>query len=57
MRRRSRAGSTCSSFANARVDDSSMPCTPAAVRRPTATATASSSSSSRGGRWRPDASR
>lgn len=41
-------------LANALVDDSSVPCTPAAVRRPTATATPSSSSRSNGGRSRPE---
>ena len=45
---RSLGGSTCSSFASARSDVSSMPVTAplVAVRRPIATATASSSSSS-----------
>ncbi len=50
-RRRSLAGSTCSSLARARTEVSPMPSMPwpAAVRSPTATATASSSSSSSGG--------
>jgi hypothetical protein len=56
---RSRDGSTCSSFDNARSDDSSIPATEPtdAVRSPTATATASSSSSSSGGTFAPAPSR
>ena len=53
--RRRRCGSTCSSLASARALLSSIPLTPAPVRRPTATATASSSSSSSGGSFAPDA--
>jgi hypothetical protein len=58
-RRRSRDGSTCSSFVSARTEVSSMPAIVpfAAVRRPTATATASSSSSSSGGIAAPASSR
>lgn len=50
-RYRNRDGSTCSSLASARTEDSSIPeiACPAALRRPTAIATASSSSSSSGG--------
>ena len=57
--RRSLGGSTCSSFASARSDVSSIPVTApcVAVRRPSATATASSSSSSSGGIEVPASSR
>ena len=50
-RRRSFAGSTCSSFTSARTAASSIPVTEAraAVRRPTAIAIASSSSRRSGG--------
>src|SRR5262245_54314091 len=54
---RNRAGNTCSNFANARTDVSSIPVTVPAVRNPTATATASSSSSNNGGIAVPAANR
>ena len=58
-RRRTRVGSSCSSFDSALIDVSSIPAMPSctAVRRPTAIATASSSSSSSGGSCAPARSR
>ena len=55
--RRSRYGSTRSSFASARALLSWMPLTPVPDRSPTAIATASSSSSSSGGSVAPTPSR